>query len=52
MAKVKENALEVSSNYSKAERETMLSKVKTENATINFEAEHKEAAIRSSSNTD
>ena len=46
MAKVKEEALDIDNNYSEAERTEMLSKVKTEDAKINFEAEHKEAALR------
>ncbi|MCH2023752.1 MAG: hypothetical protein MK207_14850 [Saprospiraceae bacterium] len=52
MAKVKENALEVKNNYSEAERNAMLSKVKTENATIDFESEHIEAAKRKNTTAD
>ncbi len=46
MAKVKDSVLKVDQNYSTAERNTMLAKVKAEEATINYEAERAEAEKR------
>jgi hypothetical protein len=46
MAKIKDGALEVEKDYTRAERQEMLRKVKTENASIDYGAEHEEAALR------
>ena len=46
MAKVKDGALEVEKDYTSAERQQMLEKVKTEKATIDYDSEHNEAALR------
>ena len=40
MAKVKDNAFEVEKNYTRSERQEMLEKVKTENASIDYDSEH------------
>ena len=42
MARVQESVLEVDSDYTEAERQTMLNKVKAENAEIDFEREYRE----------